>query len=423
MSPSPFFLKIKSFFVFIWNLIKKLKKGGPNINVERARDVLMVAPTISAGHDAKDIAIIINPTDWPQRARSASSVVPTVLELPATPSLDQRAMLVYKGVMKRLASASEVLDPVLAQALYLCCTHEIAILSKDDELAKFVEAKLEKISTFRPIDGYIPPDIIRWYKRFSELCLKGNLMGVVVPLLELSSDKLTKQHIPFEEIRAESKRFVRWLHTSITDLEEPRFLFKGKYLSVGLVFVAGMSWVDYLTIAANLLKEENELVVVMAYGSDYSLKSANVACFLQKLITREVGLSRLVLTPKFETYDSEPFLASYFHFQPYFTDQKNRLVEKWNTWERKLPAQNRILIMDEKAGFFDVCKLLSGGKTVIAEHDWNTLKQFFDACFQAILQNRAKITCHKLEMRTDGGLTRDKPWTCLSLVLAPSKEL
>jgi len=423
MSPSPFFLKIKSLFVFVWNLIKKLIKSGPNINVEKARDVLMVAPTISAGRDVKDIAIIIKPADWPQRVKTASSIVPTVLELPATPSLDQRAMLVYKGVMKRLAKASEVLGPVLAQALYLCCTHEVAVLSKDDELAKFVEAKLEKISTFRPMDGYIPPDISQWYERFSQICLKGNLMGVVVPLLELSSDKLTKQQIPFEEIRAESKRFIRWLYTSITDVEEPRFHFKGKYLSVGLVFVAGMNWVDYLTIAANLLKEESALVIIMAYGSDYSIKSANVACFLQKLITREVGLSRLVLTPTFETDDAEPFLASYFHFQPYFTDQKNRLVEEWNTWERKLPPQNRVLIMDEKTGFFDICKLLSGGKNVIAEHAWNTQKEFFDACFQAILQNKAKIGCHRLEMRTDGGLSGDKPWPCLSFVLTRPKQL
>ena len=424
MTSSPFFLKIKSFFLFIWNLIKKLIKGRPNINVEQARDVLVVAPTISAGRDAKDITITIGPSGWPQRATLVSSIVPTVLELPVAPSLDQRAMLVYKGIMKRLAKASKVLDPVLEQALYLCFTHKAAVLSKDDELAKFVEAKLEKISTFRPLDGYIPPDIIRWYKRFSELDLRGNLVGVVIPLLEFASEKGMKHHIPFDEIRKECKRFIRWLQTSTTKSEEPRFHFKGKHLSVGLVFVAEMNWMTYFSITTSLLKEEEcDLAIVMAYGSDYSVKSAKVACFLEVLKTLDVGLSRLILTHKLESYETEPFLASYFLLQPYFSDQKNKLVEEWDTWQHKLPDRNRIVIIDEKIGFFDISKLLSGGKTVIAEHAWDTLKQFFDACFQAIMQNKAKIICYKIEMRTDGGPTRDKPWAHLSLILATSRKL
>lgn len=420
----PFFLKIKSFFLFIWNLIKKGIKGRPNVNVEHARDVLVVAPCISAGHDAKDITIAVKPSDWPQKARAASSIVSTVLELPTAPSLDQRAMLVYKGTMRRLAKASKVLDPVLAQALYLCCTHKVAVLSKDDELAKFVEAKLEKISTFRPQDGYIPPDIIRWYKRFFEIDLRGNLAGVVIPVLEFASEKLTKGQIQFDEIRKDCKRFIRWLHASMTEPEVARPHFKGKYLSVGLLFVAGMNWVTYMTVATKLLKEdESDFLIVMAYGSDYSIKSANVACFLENLTTRDVGLSRVILTPTLETREAEPFLASYFLFQPDFSDQKKRLVEEWNSWQRELPDRNKIMITDEKIGFFDISKLLSLGRTAIAEHAWDTLNQFFDACFQAIMQNKARVICHKIEMRTDGGPTRDKPWVCLSLILAPPRKL
>ena len=420
----PFFLKIKSFFLFIWNLIKKRVKGRPNVNVERARDVLVVAPCISAGHDAKDITITVKPPGWPQRAREASSIVPTVLELPTAPSLNQRATLVYKGIMRRLAKASKVLDPVLAQALYLCCTHKVAVLSRDDELAKFVEAKLEKISTFRPQDGYIPPDIIRWYKRFYEIDLRGDLAGMVIPVLEFASEKLIKARIQFDETRKECKRFIRWLHITVTRPEVSRFHFKGKYLSVGLVFVAEMDWVTYLTVATKLLTEAQcDFLIVMAYGPDYSIKSANVACFLEKLTTRDVGLSRVILTPKFESYEAEPFLASYFLFQPDFSDQKKRLDEEWNSWQRELPDRNKIMITDEKIGFFDISKLLSLGRIAIAEHAWDTLNQFFDACFQAIMQNKTRVVCHKIEMRTDGGPTRDRSWAHLSLILAPPRKL
>jgi len=163
MPPSSFFVKFRSFFLFIWNLIKKWIKGPANINVERARDVLIVAPTITAGHDVRELTITIKSSHWPEKARAAESVVPTVITLPKTSSLDQRAMLVYKGIMSSLKKVRKVLDPVLAQALYLSCTHKAAILANDEDLAKFVETKLQKLSTFRAEGGYIPPDITRWY--------------------------------------------------------------------------------------------------------------------------------------------------------------------------------------------------------------------------------------------------------------------
>jgi len=289
MPPSSFFVKLKSFFLFIWNLIKKWIKGPANINVEHARDVLIVAPTITAGHDVREVTISVKPSHWPEKAKAAESVVPTVITLPTTSSLDQRAMLVYKGMMRSLNKASKVLDPVLAQALYLCSTHKAAILANDEELAKFVETKLQKLSTFRAEGGYIPPDITKWYQRFATIDLRGNVAGVVIPVLELASEKLTTDRSKFSEIRQECRRFIRWLYTSMTKLEERHFMFKGKHLNVGLVFVAEMNWTEYLGIVARLLKEEGcDILIMMAYGSEYSVKSIHLACILNALHPLEV---------------------------------------------------------------------------------------------------------------------------------------
>jgi len=417
---SSFFLKFKSFFLFIWNLIKKWIKGPANVNVEHARDVLIVAPTITAGRDVREIIITVKPSHWPEKAKAAESVVPTVITLPTTSSLDQRAMLVYKGIMKSLKKASKVLDPVLAQALYLCSTYKAAILANDDDLAKFVEAKLQKLSTFRAEGGYIPPDITRWYRRFIAIDLRGNLAGVVIPVLELASEKATIDRSKFSEIGQECRRFMRWLYTSMTKLEEKHFIFKGKHLSVGLVFVAEMNWAEYLGIAAELLKEEEcDILIVMAYGAEYSVKSVNVACLLNSLQTLEVGLSRVILTPKLE---AEPFLGSYFVFQSHFSEQKTGLTEEWNKWELKVPRKSKITIQDEKIGFATISRLISHRKTIIVSHAWNTKTQFLEACFEVIMQNKAKIICYKTEIRNDGGPTQDKPTPYISFVLGPSES-
>ena len=417
MPPSSFFVKLKSFFLFIWNLIKKWIKGPANINVEHARDVLIVAPTITAGHDVREVTISVKPSHWPEKAKAAESVVPTVITLPTTSSLDQRAMLVYKGMMRSLNKASKVLDPVLAQALYLCSTHKAAILANDEELAKFVETKLQKLSTFRAEGGYIPPDITKWYQRFATIDLRGNVAGVVIPVLELASEKLTTDRSKFSEIRQECRRFIRWLYTSMTKLEERHFMFKGKHLNVGLVFVAEMNWTEYLGIVARLLKEEGcDILIMMAYGSEYSVKSINVACILNALHTLEVGLSRVILTPKLE---AEPFLGSYFVFQPHFSEQKARLTQEWKRWEVKVSGKNKITIQDEETGLATISRLISYGKTIIVTHAWNTKIQFLEACFEAMVQNKAKIICHKTEIRKDGGPTQDKSASYISFVLTP----
>lgn len=422
-SPS-FFVKIKVFFVFIWDLIKKWIKGRPNINVERAEKVIIYAPAVSGGRDVKDVTITIKPRHWTERVKSAESIIPTAIGIPKSPSLNDQAILVYKSIIRRLEKASKVLDPVVAQALYLCCTHKAAILAKNNDLAKFVEEKLEKISSFRSEDGYIPPDINKWYKRFREIDLRGNLAGVVIPVLEYASEKLASHPQEFRGIKRECRRFIRWLHTSMLKPEEQRFYFKGEHLNVGLVFVAELDWLSYTTIGMKLLTEQEcDLLIVMAYGSDYTIKSVNASCFLDRLRTREIGLSRVILTPTLESYDAKPCLASYFFLQPYFSEEKNKLIKRWEQWELKLPNQSKVNVMDEEIGFAQISKLISHGNAVMVEHAWDTLKPFLDVCFQAIIENRAKIVCHKIEMRTNGGVTKNKPWARLSLVLAPPVKL
>jgi len=416
-----FFAKVKAFFVFIWNLIKNQIKGRPNINVEQARDVIIFAPTVSAGHDVKDVTMRLKPSHWPDKVKSAASIVPTAITLPKVSSLNEQAILVYKSIMRNLKKASEILDPVVAQALYLSCTHKAAVLAKNKDLAKFVEEKLEKMSTFRSQDGYIPPDIERWYKRFIEIDLRGNLVGMVIPVLELASEKLLIHPSEFGELRKECRRFVRWLDTSLSKPEEQRFSFKGKYLNVGLVFIAELDWVSYFTISMRLLiEQECDPLIVMAYGSDYTIKSVNISSFLEQLKEREFGLSRIILTPKLESYEGEHYLASYFFIHPHFTEKKNKLTKEWGALQLKLPHRSRVKVTDEEIGVSQISRLISDGKPVMIEHDWNTLKQFLDVCFKVIMQKKAKIVSHKIEMRTDGGLTRDKYWASLSLILAPS---
>lgn len=418
-SPS-FFDKIKAFFVFIWNFLRNLIKGRANINVEHAEKVIIYVPNVSAGRDIKDVVITLKPTDWTKNAESAESIVPTVISLPKSSSLNEQTILVYKSIMRSLEKASAVLDPVIAQALYLCCTHKVAVLAKNDDMAKFVEDKLEKISTFRPQAGYIPPDIKHWYERFVEIDLRGNLSGVVIPVLEIASEKLQIHPSESKEVMKECRRFIRWLYTSMLKPEEQqRYCFKGKYLNIGLVFIAEFDWVSYFTIAMSLLEQECDPVILLAYGSDYTIKSTNIACFLEKLEKREFGSSRIILTPRFESYNAEPFLASYFFMHPHFAEGKNKLTEDWQRWQTKSP--NRIKILDKEWGFSQISNLILNGKSVIVEHDWNTLKQFLDACFRVIIQTSAKIASHRIEMRTDGGPTRDKFWASLSFVLSPSR--
>ena len=421
-----FFAKVKAFFVSTWNFIKKSMKGHPNINVERARDVIIFAPTVSAGHDVKDVIMKLEPSHWPDKVKSSASIVPTAITLPKVLSLNAQAILVYKSIMRNLNKASEILDPVVAQALYLSCTHKAAILAKNNDLAKFVEEKLEKMSNFRSQDGYIPPDIKRWYKRFVEIDLRGNLVGVVIPVLELASEKLLIHPSEFGKVRNECRRFVRWLYTSISKPEEPkRFHFKGKYLNVGLVYIAELNWVSYFTISMGLLTEQKcNPLIVMAYGSAYTTKSVKVCCFLDKLDRRECGLSRIILTPKLESLESgetKPYLSSYFFNHPHFIEKKNKLDKEWEAWQLKL-SHRRVNVTDEQIGFSQISKLISDGNPVIVEHTWDTLQQFLDVCFEIILQNKGKIVSHKIEMRTDGEETQDKPWSKLSFVLAPCES-
>jgi len=420
-SPS-FFAKVKAFFAFIWNLIKNWIKGRPNINVEQARDVIIFAPTVSAGHDVKDVSIRLKPSHWPDKVNSATSIVPTAITLPKVSSLNGQAILVYKSIMRNLKKESEILDPVVAQALYLSCTHKAAVLAKNKDLAKFVEEKLEKMSAFRSEDGYIPPDIKRWYKRFIDIDLRGNLVGMVIPVLELASEKLLIHPSEFGELRKECRRFVRWLDTSMSKPEEQRFHFNGKHLNVGLSFIAELDWLSYFGISMKLLTEQKcDPLIVIAYGSEYTIKSANVSCLIEQLKAREFGLSRIILTPKLESYESEPYLASYFFIHPHFTEKKTKLTKEWDAWQLKLPNRSRVKVTDEGIGVSQISKLILDGKPVMVEHDWNTLKQFLDVCFELITQNKAKIVSHKMEMRTDGGPTQDQFWASLSFVLMPSE--
>lgn len=351
--------------------------------------------------------------------KSAKSVIPTVISLPKSSSLNEQTILVYKNIMKSLEKASAVLDPVIAQALYLCCTHKVAVLAKNDDMAKLVEDKLEKISAFRPQAGYTPPDIKRWYERFVDIDLRGNLSGIVIPVLEIVSEKLQIPPSESKEVMKECRRFIRWLHTSMLKPEERQYCFKGKYLNIGLVYIAEFDWVPYFTIAMSLLEQEYDPVILLAYGSDYTIKSVKSVCFLEKLEKREFGASRIILTPAFESYNAEPFLASYFFTHPHFAEGKNKLIEDWQKWQTK--SLNRIKILDKELGFSQISNLILNGKSVIVEHDWNTLGQFLDACFRVIIQTNAKIVSHRIEMRKDGGPTRDKVWASLSFVLSPSR--
>lgn len=412
-----FFLKIWSGIKILWEIVKRFTTPRPSINIQQAEHVTVVAPVIT-GQSINDITIRVEPAGWPKKLEKLASVAPTLLEMPETPSIDRQATLVYKNVMRGLRRATTVLDPIISQALYLYCTRKAALLAGNQELARLVEAKLEKVANLPSRHGYTPPDIKKWYARFSDLDDAGDLSGIVIPCLEKLCQRMLSELGLISEAHEDCANLIKWAHTRLSE-RKPSF-FKSQYLNIGTVFIGEQPVAGYIDHALRLLKDKkSETLIFAAYGTGYTFKSAQAASFIHSLKTQGTQLAEIILTPQFkfkEAGEAPPFLASYFILHANFLEKAEVLKRRWETLAKAI-IKSAVDVKDEETALSIIAQRLKTGKRVLVRHGWQTWRQFFKVCFRAILYHRARIACHSIEIRRDGGPTGDKPSTYVSLIL------
>jgi len=415
-----FFVRIWSALKLLWAFLKRFYTRPPSINVEKATNVLIFSPVIT-GHIVRDVTLKIEAGDWPKKLESANSIIPSVIEMPRVPSLDRQAFLVYKSIMRSLEKATIVLDPILSQALRLCCTRRAALFAENFELAELVEKKIDRIASLPAPKGYTPPDIRKWYERFCELDDAGDLSGIVIPCLEAVSEKLLSQLGIPQEAQIECTNFVSWLHGR---LAAGALSFKREYLNIGVVYVGELPPAVYVEVVVRLLKEEKVNTVILgAYGTQYTTTSAQAASIIDNLKIRNSRLAHIVLAPQFkfgEPGEAPPFLSSYFLINADFAQGAEETADLWMSLASRL-TKSAVIVQDEKTGLTKVSDRIAKGKMVLVEHNWQTMRDFFRVCFRTIVNHQAKIVCHKVEIRRDGGAAGGRPSAYVSLVLGPSK--